>query len=156
MKQSTLIYLGVGVGAVAYYMWYQNSKKNKEAASSTTSNQTTNNTTTENKPTETCKEGFELKEIQPMCKKAPCPTIKSCVVKKGNITNQPVGLDKEALFNSTIVFRGGVPTPPEIQALQTKNILEAQARIDQLGLRAEYNAWYIKRQEQLKNAHLPS
>ena len=83
MKQSTLIYLGVGVGAVAYYMWYQNSKKNKEAASSTTSNQTTNNTTTENKPTETCKEGFELKEIQPNCIKAPCPTIKSCVVKKG-------------------------------------------------------------------------
>jgi hypothetical protein len=153
MKKTTLIYLGVG--AVAYYLWYQWYKKNKAAASSGTPSQTNNNTTTENKPTETCKDGFELKETPTKCDTAPCPIIKSCVV-KGSISNQPVGFDKEALFNSTIRFRGGIRIAPEREVEQNKQISQAQARIDQLGLRVEYDAWYKKRQELMKNAPLPS
>lgn len=156
MKKSTLIYLGVGL--VAYYVWYQWYKKNKAATSSATPSQTNNNTIVEDKPTETCKEGFELKEIPTQCIKAPCPIMKSCVV-KGSVSNQPIALNKEALFNSTIRFRGGVYAAPEVEAELKKSfdvqLQQAQAKIDQLGLRAEYDRWLKKRQELMKNAPLP-
>ena len=151
MKKSTLIYLGVGV--VVYYWFYKKRKKiTKGWGGGGGNNQAPPKQDVINNPTEVCKEGFEIQEIRTQCEAAPCPTIKSCVVKK---VNMPIGIDKEALFNSTIVFRGGAYNPEKV-ANQNKQISQAQAKIDQLGLRAEYDAWYKKRQELMKDAPLPS
>lgn len=157
MKKSTLIYLGIG--AVAFYFFYQTRKKMTKAfGGGGGNNQAPPREDVINKPTEVCKEGFELKETTMKCSMPPCPTIKSCVV-KGSVSNQPIGLNKEALFNSTIRFRGGAYRPPEVEAELKKSfdvqLQQAQARIDQLGLRAEYEEWLKKRQELMKNAPLP-
>jgi hypothetical protein len=157
MKKTTLIYLGVG--AVAYYLFYQwNKNFTKAWGGGGGNNQAPPKQDVINEPTETCKDGFELKETPTKCIQAPCPTIKSCVV-KGSISNQPVGFNKEALFNSTIRFRGGVYRAPEVEAELKKSfdvqLKQAQAKIDQLGLRAEYDAWYKKRQELMRDAPLP-
>jgi hypothetical protein len=165
MKKSTLIY--IGVGAVAYYLFYQwNKKFTKAFGGGGGNNQAPPREDVINKG-KVCKEGFELKETTMKCSMPPCPTIKSCVV-KGSVSNQPIGLNKEALFNSTIKFKGGARIGCGLNDLgcrmqeklreedwQRKQ-KELQARIDQLGLRAEYDAWYKKRQELMKDAPLPS
>ena len=164
MKKSTLIYLGVGV--VVYYWFYQTRKKMTKAwGGGGGTNQAPPKQDVINNPTETCKDGFELKETPINCIIPPCPTIKSCVVKK---VNMPIGIDKEALFSSTIKFQGGAYRGCPINDLGCRmrekladenwriQQQQTQAKIDQLGLRAEYDAWYKKRQELMKDAPRPS
>jgi hypothetical protein len=143
MEKNTKLIIGLGLGAVALYLIF----KPKGSTASTNVNQAA---------LTKCELEYS-RMARPAVVQTPEYWKKREEEFMKNCLQEEYIASKEALFNSTIRFRGGAYQieNPEGEAMWKKQLSEAQAKIDQLGLRKEYEEWLNKRQELMKNAPLP-